>query len=140
MWLVVTITWAVAVMTVVEAADFIALVSSLDSPDDELGLICLFLLVTFVPAASRLALVKKLASSSGDFFEEILIALACGWIDDAALLEGQPIDAVLSEIESSGANRVAVVGAMFDHVLRRFGHARLCWKISGDCHRARSWR
>ncbi|SRR6266404_142983 len=117
--------WAVAVMTVVEAADFSGLVSSIDSPEDELGLICLFLLVTFVPPASRVALVKKLAAVSGDFFQEILIALACGWIEDAVLLEGQPIDAVLSEIESSGTNRVTVVGAIFDHVLRRFGHARM---------------
>jgi len=128
--------WAVAVMTVVEAADFGALVSSLDSPEDELGLICLFLLLTFVPPASRVALVKKLAAVSGDFFEEILIALACGWIEDAVLLEGQPIDAVLSEIESSGANRVAVVGAMFDHVLLRFGHARLAGAADERLQRA----
>src|SRR5271168_1465704 len=103
---------AVAMMTVVEAADFSALVSHLDSPEDELGLICLFLLVTFVPPASRAALVKKLSAAAGDFFQESLIALACGWIDEAVLREGLPIDAVLSEIESSGANKVAVVGAM----------------------------
>jgi hypothetical protein len=117
--------WAVAVISAVEVADFGALISSLDSPEDALRLISLYLLVTIVPAEARLSLTKKLMGISDKFFQDILIALVCRWLEDAVAFEGNPIETILAEIEASFACRVVVIGAMFDHVLRRFGSARL---------------
>lgn len=117
--------WATAVISLVEAADFSALISSLDSPQDNVHLICLYLLVTFVPPASRLPLTKKLASMPDGFFHGVLIALVCRWIEDAVVFEENSIDAIVPEIEASANCRVVVIGAAFDDLLRRFGTAQL---------------
>jgi len=117
--------WATAVISLVEAADFSALISSLDSPQDNAHLICLYLLVTFVPPASRLPLTKKLASMLDVFFHGVLIALVCRWIEDAVVFEENSIDAIVPEIEAAANCRVVVIGAAFDYVLRRFGIAQL---------------
>lgn len=117
--------WATAVISLVEGAEFEVLISSLDSPEDDAHLICLYLLVTFVPPASRLPLTKKLASMSDGFFHGVLIALVCRWIEDAVVFEENPIDAIVSEIEAAVNCRVVVIGSAFDYVLRRFGTAQL---------------
>lgn len=117
--------WATAVISLVEAAEFSTLISSLDSPEDNAHLICLYLLVTFVLPPSRLPLTKKLASMSDVFFQAVLIALVCRWIEDAVVFEENSIDVIVPEIEGSANCRVVIIGAAFDYVLRRFGIARL---------------
>jgi hypothetical protein len=117
--------WATAVISLVEAAEFDELISSLDSPQDNAHLICLYLLVTFVPPASRLPLTKKLVSMSDSFYHGVLIALVCRWVEDAVAFEENPIDAIVPEIEAAANCRIVVIGAAFDYVLRRFGTAQL---------------
>jgi hypothetical protein len=117
--------WALAVISAVEIADFGTLISSLNAPEDVMQLIPLHFLTTLVPPAFRLPLTKKFLAVSDTFSRDVFIALLCRWSEDAVLYEDRSIETMVSEIEALPTHRVIVVGALFDHILRRFGHARL---------------
>jgi len=116
--------WALAVISAVEIADFATLISSLGAQEDVMQLIPLHLLVTLVPSAFRLPLTKRFLTGSDAFFRDVFIALLCRWSEDAVTFEDHSIAAIVSEIEKSLTHRVIAIGALFDHILRRFSYAR----------------